>query len=61
MKLNDIVTLLCALVFVFLSIGWVRNLIWIVNHLSDDIDKMFIFRCIGVFFGPLGGFLGWFA
>ncbi len=43
-----------------LLIGWVMNIIEIVDTVDAELTGMFILRCIGVFFAPLGGILGWF-
>lgn len=42
-------------------IGWVLNIIAIVSSMGDfAVTTMFIARCVGVFFAPLGAVLGYF-
>jgi hypothetical protein len=40
--------------------GWGMNVVDIINTVNDPIAGMFILRCVGVFFFPLGAILGWF-
>ncbi len=40
-------------------IGWIWNIVKIVQSGFDVITGMFIARCIGVFVAPLGAVLGW--
>ena len=40
--------------------GWIMNIVEIVHSISDPITGMFVFRCVGVFFAPLGAILGYF-
>lgn len=40
--------------------GWIANVVAIVNTVGDPLSAMFILRCIGVFFAPLGVVLGFF-
>ena len=42
-------------------IGYVLNIVNIVNNLStnDEVTNMFIFQCIGIIIVPLGSILGW--
>lgn len=39
--------------------GWVMNVIWIARSMTDPMTGLFILRCIGVIFLPLGAVLGW--
>lgn len=40
--------------------GWVWNIIKIVHAVSDPITAMFVLRCVGIFFAPLGAIIGFF-
>lgn len=42
-------------------IGYVLNIVNIVNNLStnDEVTNMLIFQCIGIIIVPLGSILGW--
>ena len=42
-------------------IGYVLNIVNIVNNLStnDEVTNMLIFQCIGIIIVPLGSVLGW--
>jgi hypothetical protein len=46
-------------ILVLSVIGWVMNIINIVNALGGELGALFIAQCIGVPFGPLGAILGW--
>ncbi len=50
--------LLVVLLVLFGSVGWVWNIVKIVQSGFDVITGMFIARCIGVFVAPLGAVLG---
>lgn len=39
--------------------GWFVNLLKFVGMIGNGIDAVFIARCIGILFWPLGGFFGW--
>lgn len=39
-------------------IGWVANIVQLVGMASDPITAMFVLKCVGVFFAPLGSVLG---
>jgi len=41
--------------------GWVINLVSLVQSLGGDVTTLFIARCVGVVFAPLGAVLGFFA
>ena len=47
--------ILCAIA---LLVGWIANIVQIVHIISDPITALFIFKCVGVLFAPLGGILG---
>lgn len=53
-----IIELSVVLLALFGSVGWVWNIIKIVQTGFDVITGMFIARCIGVFVAPLGAVLG---
>lgn len=60
-----IIELFIVIITIFGAIGWVWNIVKIVamthamtNGFSDPHILMFIFRCIGVPFLPLGAILG---
>ena len=40
--------------------GWTINIVKIVQSDLDVITGLFVARCIGVFFAPLGAILGFF-
>ncbi len=47
----------------FVFIGWVSNIVQIVQNIYDPLTALFIAKCAGVFFFPLGsilGIIGWF-
>jgi prepilin-type N-terminal cleavage/methylation domain-containing protein len=51
---------LLVVLFVLLGgIGWVWNIVKIVQSGFDVITGLFIARCIGVFVAPLGAILGY--
>ena len=53
--------LLAVIMFVVTVIGgWIANVVAIVNTVGDPLSAMFILRCVGVFFAPLGVVLGFF-
>lgn len=41
-------------------VGWIWNIIKIIEIINDPITGMFIMRCIGIFFVPLGIIMGYF-
>jgi hypothetical protein len=47
-------------VLAFLAIGWVINVVKIVNHIDDALTMMMLLRAVGVIAFPLGGIVGWF-
>lgn len=40
-------------------IGWVLNIVGIVQTVNDPVTGVFILRCFGVVFAPLGAVLGY--
>lgn len=51
--------LVIVLVILFGSIGWVLNLVQVVQMLNDPITSELIFRGIAVFIAPVGAVIGW--
>ncbi len=43
-----------------LAIGWIMNIVAIVNSNFNDITGLLVMRIIGVFIAPLGAILGYF-
>lgn len=58
--------LLMTLPFIWLAglvaaaVGYVMNIISIVHSINDPYTPMFVVRCVGIFFAPLGAVLGYF-
>ena len=52
--------LVFIIVWLALAVGWVMNVVEIVQTVSDPITGMFILRCVGIIVAPLGGVLGYF-
>lgn len=54
---------IASLIYVILIfaciLGWVLNIIKLFGIANDPITGMFIFRCIGIPFAPLGSILGY--
>ena len=52
-----------GLIFVFiwvaLAVGWIMNIVEVVQTVSDPVTGMFVLRCIGIIAAPLGGVLGY--
>ena len=44
--------LLCA-------VGWIWNIVKLIAIVADPLTGMFILRCVGVIFAPLGIILGY--
>lgn len=53
-----IIELFVCVLSVVMAVGWVWNIVKIVQTGSDVITGMLIARCIGVFVPPLGAVLG---
>jgi hypothetical protein len=49
-----------ALFSLVVSVGWIWNVVKIVQSGFDVFSGMLIARCIGVFVAPLGAVLGFF-
>lgn len=50
-------------VILILVIGWILNVISIINLASSDapITMLYVFKIVGIFVFPLGAILGYFA
>jgi hypothetical protein len=55
-----VVELVGVLIVFFFGVGWIMNIVKIVDSGFDVITGMFVARCIGVFVAPLGAVLGYF-
>lgn len=56
---SDLITLLLYVtILLLLLVGWVRNIIAIIDS-DGTITGMLIGRVIGVFVAPIGSILGW--
>jgi len=55
-----VVELVGVLIVFFFVVGWIMNIVKIVDSGFDVITGMFVARCIGVFVAPLGAVLGYF-
>lgn len=42
-------------------VGWVANIWQLVLSINDPIGALFVLKCIGIFFFPLGAILGLFG
>jgi hypothetical protein len=58
-KIFTLVELIFVLVVLPLIIGWVLNVYSLIKCEFDPIGTEEIFRVIGIFVAPLGGFLGY--
>lgn len=38
--------------------GWIWNIVKIFGAVADPLTALFVLRCVGVFFAPLGAILG---
>lgn len=47
-----------ALVPIVGAIGYIANIITLINHLSDPVNLLMVLRVIGIFAFPLGALLG---
>ena len=54
------IQLLVVIVFILGIAGWFMNIFDLIGMLDGPINAMFIARCVGVFFAPLGSVLGYF-
>lgn len=48
-----VITLSAAAIF-----GWIANIVKVVGMVGGEITTMFVARCVGIFFAPLGSILG---
>lgn len=55
------VSIVAIAIFGALGIGWIVDIFKIVHGLNSPITPLFILRCIGIPFFPLGGILGLFV
>jgi hypothetical protein len=60
-----IFTLILGIIWIAAAIGWVINLVHVVTFFIGvvwpfEVTGMLILQCVGVFFAPLGAFLGLF-
>lgn len=46
-------------VCIALAVGWVMNIVTLVQHANDPITTITVVRAIGIFVAPLGGVLGY--
>lgn len=47
---------------VFLLVGWLANIFQILSNIPATFGEMapiFLVKCVGVFFFPIGAILGW--
>lgn len=42
------------------GIGWIMNIVKIMAHIGEPLTAVEVFRCIAVFFFPVGAALGYF-
>ena len=40
-------------------IGWIANIVQVVETLKAPITGLFILKCVGIVLAPLGSVLGW--
>ena len=52
------ITMIYVLIYLAMLVGWVVNIIKIVNTINHDITGMFVFRCVGIILFPVGSILG---
>ena len=57
---SDVGSLVFLAVIAAAVVGWIMNVIEIVQTVSDPITGMFILRCVGIVVAPLGAVLGYF-
>lgn len=46
----------------FLFVGWIANIFQILSNIPATFGEMapiFVVKCVGVFFFPIGAILGW--
>ena len=47
------------LLWVAVSIGWVMNIIQLIQTADNGITGMYLLKIVGIFLAPLGALLGW--
>ena len=47
------------LVVLVLMVGWVMNIVTLVQHVNDPVTTMTVLRAVGILVAPLGGVLGY--
>lgn len=52
--------ILWVLLWLVGTYGWIANLVKLVLSIGGDLSTMFVARCVGVLFFPLGVILGFF-
>ena len=61
-KINEkgftVIELMTILTIVFCFGGWIANIVKVIDIASDPVTGLFILRCIGIVFAPLGVILG---
>ena len=57
---SDVFGLVGLVIIAAMVIGWVMNIIEIVQTVADPITGMFVLRCVGIVVAPLGAVLGYF-
>ncbi len=40
-------------------IGWILNIVQVVQMADESITGMFVLKCVGILAAPLGAVLGW--
>ena len=53
------IALIIPILYLLGIIGWVANIVQIVNSISNEITLLLILKCIGIVVAPLGVILGW--
>jgi hypothetical protein len=52
--------LVWLIVVLFLAIGWIMNIVAVIQTDLSHVTTLLIVRIIGIIVVPLGSFLGWF-
>ena len=62
-RLDDMMAIFSALALFAVGAavigGWIANIVKLFGIASDPLTGMFILRCVGVFFAPVGAVLGY--
>jgi len=48
------------MLWVLAVIGWIANIVTIVNHVNDPMSTLIVLRIVGIFAVPFGSILGYF-